>query len=92
MMGHEGRGRRQQPGQRRSQPLHAPALLVDQHEIAVAADGVAEVIDEAADLLARAAIPREQDQPRWLGFGQERALGWLQRFARQTGDESGWHR
>ena len=58
-----GGRRRQLPPVRRPQPLHAAALLVDQHQD-VGADGSALPSDETADLLGRRNVAREQDDRR----------------------------
>jgi len=59
-----GFGGRQRTPERWPEPLHAAALLVDQHEKLVAADRLAHVADQPADLIVGHAVAGEQDETR----------------------------
>ena len=58
---------------RRPQPLHAAALLIDQHR-RVISDGRAKFRDETAHFIGRSNITREKNEPPRLRVAQERAL------------------
>ena len=86
-----GGGGRQRAAQRRPQPLHASAFLVDQHEQIVGADGGAHVGDQRADLRVVLEIAREEDEPRRPRVLEECGFVARQLRARDTDDESGAH-
>ncbi len=72
---------------RRTEPLHAAALLIDQDEHVLARDRVLERGDERAKLVRALAIPRKDDQSAGTVLGEERAFGVAERGARAARDE-----
>ena len=70
----ESRGGRIFRPMRRPEPLHAPALLIDEHRRIGALDDVAKDAGETRDLRAIADIPPEQDQTPGTGAGDEAAF------------------
>ena len=86
-----GGGGRQRATQRRPQPLHASAFLVDQHEQIVGADRGAHVGDERADLRVIREVAGEEDEARRLRVLEESGFVARQLRARDTDDESGAH-
>ena len=67
------------PG-RRSEPSHAPAFLVDQDRRIAAADCAAQCRHQLADLVRRAAVAPEQDEPDRIGSREEAAFAGAQLF------------
>ena len=59
---------------RRPEPLHAAALLIDQHRRIGPADRRAELSDQPANLLGRRDVALEDDQPPGRSLTQERTF------------------
>jgi hypothetical protein len=62
------------PPMRRTEPLHAAALLVNEHKRLLAFDRLLVGADECANLLRRLAVSRKQDQTAGPFRGQEAPL------------------
>jgi hypothetical protein len=76
---------------RRAQTADPAALLVDQHERLLAADGLQAGADKGMDLNRVSAIASEQDDTSWAGRLEKRVLGGGQGETSETGDESAAH-
>ena len=59
---------------RRPQPRYAAALLVDQNRGVGAADAIAQRTNQLANLVGRAAIAPEENEPDRIGGGKEIAF------------------
>ena len=87
----EDSGRRQRAPQRRPQPLHATALLIDEYEHVVVADRLAHGVDEPADLVVACEVAREQNEAGRARVLQEGGLVRRQNGAGHARDQSGTH-
>src|ERR1043166_10155697 len=78
---------------RRAQPLHPPALLVDQDGSVGAADRITKIINQCTNLVRTADVAivvsllAEENQAPWVGLAQERAFLGRYRGSGHIGDE-----
>ena len=79
-------GRRVTAPMGRAQPRHSSAFLIDQNGRISPVDAVAKRLDEATDLIGRAAIAPEQNKARRIGLGEKTPLVTVQFFAGATED------
>jgi hypothetical protein len=74
---------------RLTEPLHASALLIDQHR-RFTADSRTACTNEFSDLGRRTDVSLEEDQTPWIGLAKKRAFVGGQVGASQSGNESAY--
>ncbi len=79
------------PPPRRSKPLHAAALLIDENGWPVAAEAIGKGIDERFHLRSVFDVPLEENETEGLALAQEGAFVLAQHQTRAAADEGACH-